>query len=282
MSSFYEPADTPQLNFLTKWYEADAPYGSNLRMRVFMIAHCGFFMFNLINACSLVLIHHYALGRMSKNPLAQLVLFACCFQMLSCMCSINRYNTDDEFGFFAHAGIATGLIAYTPLNFSHIYLFFNGNGDGAISLGPVRVGYVAIFKAIWVALAIHCWVFGENNWETHDFDPFRNYIATSSVFQLVSIISGLYALKKGRIGFPEGSPLTPTIAAKTFHVTIGLTVLALVFAKSGMPIFQYPATGLTFTTTTITMVVAGEMTFIQGVSPAAGADMTPSEITNLV
>lgn len=282
MSSFFEPADTPQLNFLTKWYQADAPDGSNIRMRVFMIAHCGFFMFNLINACSLVLIHHYVLGRMSKNPLAQLVLFACFFQMLSCMCSINRYNTNDEYGFFAHAGIATGLIAYTPLNFSHIYLLFNGNRDGAISLGPVRVGYVAIFKAIWVALAIRCWVFGENNWETLDFDPFRDYIRNSTIFQFLSIVSGSYALKKGRIGFPEGSPLTPTIAAKTFHVAIGLTVFALVCAKSNMPIFQYPATGLTFTTTAITMVVAGEMTFIQGGSPAACADMTPSEVTNLV
>ena len=49
---------------------------------------------------------------------------------------------------------------------------------------------------------------------------------------------------------------------KVFLLCITLNFLSLALARSGMPIFQYPATGLTFTVLSIMATFVGEMDFM--------------------
>jgi len=263
----------PIIWIFTRWENETTPPGTILRNDIFLVGHCGFFMFNFINVCCILIFHGFVLRRLSQNFLVQMALLACCGQVASCLCSIHRYNTNDEFGYFAHASTLTGLVAYTFFNFVILNVFLNCNR---------KIGYIWLGMAIWIALAIGCWVIGRARWETHDFKYFRYFITLSTVFQIISYISVLWAFSKKKIKLPESFPISSAVVTRVFKAAIGLEVLALVCANSGWPIFQYPATGMTFSVMVIVASFVGEMDFM-GEAPAAVAGGTPAnEQTSLM
>jgi len=205
-------------------------------------------------------------------------LFACAWQMTSCLCSIHRYNINDEYGEWAFTSIWTGLIAYLFFNYVTLHLLLNRNHKGFIGFKKFGIGYKTIGMTFWIGLALACWYVGKAKWATQDFKFFRDFISLSTGFQVLSYMSLLWALSKGKIGLLEGSPISEAVAKRVLIAAIGLLALAIGCAFSGCPIFQYPATGMTFSVMVVVVSVLGEMDFmVDGEAPASPAEKAPAD-----
>jgi len=257
----------PILNFLT--HKDDYPYGTDNRNIVFLIGHFGFWFFNFLNVSYLILFEGFAFGRLHKNYLSKLSLLAAFTQMISCCSSIHRYNTNDEYGFWGHFSTVAGLLAYTSFNIAFIYLCFNRNYPKFVGIG----------SAFWVVMDIACFVLGYIKWEEAPFVYFRIFIGVSTVWHIIAMISGYRAHKRGDIQI-DASIISPGDLNKLFGVCIFLDVVALMIAPTGLPVFTYAVTGMTFTVMTILMVFVGRMDFMQDSSPVEGAasETTPSPL----
>jgi hypothetical protein len=293
MSNINSSFDYPIIWVFTKWYPEETPNGSILRNNHFLLAHCGFFFFNFINVCCILLFHGFVLHRLSHNFLMKIALFACSWQMASCLCSIHRYNINDEYGEWAFTSIWTGLIAYLFFNYVTLHLLLNRNHKGFIGYKPfgndtdtdtdtdkskIGIGYTTIGMTVWFGLALACWYVGKAKWDTQDFKFFRDFISLSTGFQLLSYMSLLWALWKGKIALPEGSPISDAVATRVLIAAIGLLALAIGCAFSGCPIFQYPATGMTFSVMVVVVSVVGEMDFmVDEAAPAAAVENAPAD-----
>lgn len=261
-------ADFPIIWVPTKWDPETTPNGTIRRNNIFLLAHCGFFMFNFLNVCCILLFHGFVLQLLSHNFLMKMALLTCFGQMISCLCSIHRYNTNDEYGYWAHASVLTGLVTYTFFNFVMLHVFLNHHRNQSI--------YMPLGMFIWIVLATLCWVAGRENWETDDFYYFRNFISLSTAFQFVSYILVLRAFSKAEIRLNGGSPVSNVVVTRLLIIAIGLVLLAVACALTAMPIFQYPATGMTFSVMVIVVSLVGEMDFMGEEAMAEVTDDTPA------
>ena len=224
-----------------------------------MIAHCGFFMFNVLNVSYILLFEGFAFGRLGQNSLLKIAFFGCLFQICSCLTSIYRYNINDEFGIYAHLGTVFGLIAFSLSNSAYLRVIFQDDSRP----GKIRVGTL-----VWALIAIGCLVITEKNWEEDDFKYFRVYIAASVLYQTVALILGHRALAAATTNQAND---TATTLTKVFKVLIVLDTGCLVFTGlAGRPIVSYPATGLTFT------VMVFAMSFVGRSKAALGGTETES------
>lgn len=249
----------PIFDVRDEWSHESSPYGSPQRMAVFMVAHCGFFMFNFLNVVCILVFHGYVLQRLHRNHLMQTGLLACAGQMLSCLNSTYRYNKCEEFGRFGHTSVLTGLFAYTFFNYTIMYVFLNRHANKRIW----NIKYSWIGHAIWLVITIQCWVVGRVQWETHDFGHFRNYISLSTGFQLLAYVSILreFSYKK-TIRFRDGFSVDENVAKRVFQSAIFFIFVAIGCALTKKPVFQYPATGSTFSVMVVVVALVGEMEFM--------------------
>ena len=258
----------PILNFFT--HKDDYPYGTDDRNVVFLIGHLGFWFFNFLNVSYLILFEWFAFGRLRKNRLSQLSLLASFTQMISCCSSIYRYNTNDEYGFWGHFSTIVGLIAYTVFNIAFIYLCFHRNDPKFIGIGG----------AFCAVVGIACFVLGYIKWEEAPFVYFRIFIGVSTVWHIVAMNIGLNAHRNGVIQI-DASIISSDNMNNTFVVCILLDVVALIIALTGLPVFTYALTGMTFTSMTILMVFVGRMDFMQQDS-SPSVEGAAGETTNLL
>jgi len=254
----------PIICLFTKWYNDTTPLGTMVRNRHFVVAHSGFFMFNLINVCCILMFYGYVLSLLRKNVVMWSALLACAVQMCSCLCSIHRYNTNDEMGAWAHTSVWTGLIAYSFFNYAILHIALNRHRNKSIglslfgnSIGPTDVGLM-----VWVCIAGACWCHSEKHWEVKNFSTFRLYITLSTGFQLLAYLLLFWELRSGRIGMPENHCISNEKAKRVVNVAIGLIVVSFLCAMSACPIFQYPATGMTFSVMVIVVALFGEIVYI--------------------
>lgn len=250
----------PILRVPTRWYEDESPPGTMTRNVPFLLGHSGFLLFNLINVFYVLVVHGYVLRRLQKNFLMKMALVACTVQVFSCLCSIHRYNINDEFGLWAHYSNAFGLTAFAILNCIILHVFLNANRHNYFH--KLKVGYVTVGATLWIALAMAAWTVGRIHWETEDFKFFRIYISLSTAHQLFSYILVLRAFSKGTVGLPQDFPVSNQMVQRVLLSAIFLVLLAIGGAASAMPVFQYPATGLTYTVMVMVVSFVGEMDFM--------------------
>jgi len=220
----------------------------------FAVAHFGFFLFNAINIVSILIFHGILLKSWSRNLLVRIGFFACLFQSLSCVCSILRYVQMDEYGYWAHWGNWMSLIAYSFFNITIWHVILNRRQtDSLIWIGSI----------VWIGLAVLCGVVTYTFWETKDFLYIRVFFGLSTAHQLFAYASFWWEFRKGTIRLPDYFPCSKDFVSGTMIVAMVLVVFSLICAKSSMILFQYPATGLTFTVMVVVVSMVGEIDFKQ-------------------
>jgi len=249
----------PVFNFTQTKSIDETPLHSPMRMNLFVIAHVGFFLFNFINVFAILFIHGYIFKRLWHNHLMHTALCACACQMLSCWCSIYRYNHCEEFGTAARASVWTGLVAYIFMNYTMAHIFCNRQLNKNVNC--------VILVWFWFLSAIACGITGDFYWKKYDFRFFRYYILGSTIFQLISYISVLWSFSKKDIRISRNSPLkvwvTDALMKRMLHVAIVTIVLTMGYAYSLRPILQYPGTGITFSVMVLVVTFVGEMDFME-------------------
>eukprot|EP00532_Pseudo-nitzschia_australis_P001798 CAMPEP_0168186512 /NCGR_PEP_ID=MMETSP0139_2-20121125/14477_1 /TAXON_ID=44445 /ORGANISM="Pseudo-nitzschia australis, Strain 10249 10 AB" /LENGTH=287 /DNA_ID=CAMNT_0008108535 /DNA_START=296 /DNA_END=1159 /DNA_ORIENTATION=- len=184
--------------------------------------------------------------------------------MTSCLCSIHRSNLNDEFGFFGHVSTGLGLMAYLPFNVATLHLLMNHKVDSHLDgfgFGlKMKYRHAGIF--FFLAAGVGCFLIGYIDWEKSDFNYFRKFIAYSTVYQVLAMTIALYNFWKRKINLDE-SVISRGSMINVFVLCIALDILALGLARSGRPVLQYPATGLTFTVLCIITSFVGEMDFMK-------------------
>lgn len=239
----------PYVNFSTN---ASVPYGSDLRNTVYLISHCWFLMFNVINVSYLAIFEGFIYGRLKHNFIMKLTFAACLLQIPSCCTSIHRYNINEEHGIYGILGTFFGLLAFTPFNIAYVYMFFHKNSKNFIKAGSI----------IWIILAIACMLVTLKVWETDNFAYFRVYIAASTAWHIVANIRLLLAHKRGDVKI-DPSIGTADEVNKTLLVAIILELAAGLGAATKTVALQYPGTGLTFSMLVAVSRYAGNMDFMK-------------------
>jgi len=220
----------------------------------FVVGHFGFFLFNAINVVSILIFHGILLKSWSRNLLVRIGFFACLFQSLSCLCSITRYVQMDEYGDWARTSNWTSLIAYTLFNITIWHVILNRRQtDSLIWIGSI----------VWFGLALLCWFVTLALWETDDFDYVRILFGLSTVHQLFAYASFWWEFRKGTIRLPDYFPCSKDFVSGMMIVAMVLVVFALILASSKWILFQYPATGMTFTVMVVVVSMVGEIDFKQ-------------------
>lgn len=230
----------------------------------FVVGHVGFFLFNAINVVSILIFHGILLKSWSRNLLVRIGFFACLVQSLSCLCSITRFVSMDEYGEWAHRSNWTSLIAYSLYNITIWHVFLNRRQTNSL---------IWIGSIVWIGLAVLCWFVTRALWETHDFTFLRYFFGLSTIHQLFAYASFWWEFRKGTIRLPEYFPCSKDFVSGTMIVAMVLVVISLICAMSGMIVFQYPATGVTFTVMVVVVSMVGEIDFKQ----QAGGDITSGE-----
>ncbi|VEU43998.1 unnamed protein product [Pseudo-nitzschia multistriata] len=279
-------ATIPLVSFL-KLGDATVP-GTDERNMLFMVAHIGFFAFNFFNILYILVVQGIIKKELHRNKILKITLGACFCQLMSCMCSIHRYNTNDEFsavGPFAHISIATGLVAYVFGNSACVLISLKFNARRSIKnfagLG-IALNYSVLGVSCCMSTAFYCFLQGYIHWDPdptklQNFQPFRKFIGVSTMFQLLAIArclnqyqyqySGVSADK--RIDFPPNDPVRGSVV-RMFQTCIFLDLVALGLSGTGIPVLQYPATGSTFSVLTLCSIFVGRMSFAQDPEPTQG------------
>jgi len=220
----------------------------------YVVSHFGFFLFNAINVVSILIFHGILLKSWSRNLLVRIGFFACLFQSLSCLCSITRYAKMDEYGDWAHISNWVSLIAYSFYNITIWHVILNRRRtDSLIWIGSI----------VWIGIAVLFGVVTDAFWETKDFTYIRGFFVLSTVHQVFAYASFWWELRKGTIRLPDYFPCSKDFVSGTMIVSIGLAVIALILGASGWILFQYPATGMTFTVMVVVVSMVGEIDFKQ-------------------
>ena len=275
-------ATIPLVSFL-KLGDATVP-GTDERNMLFMVAHIGFFAFNFFNILYILVVQGIIKKELQRNKILKITLGACFCQLMSCMCSIHRYNTNDEFsavGPFAHISIATGLVAYVFGNSACVLISLKFNARRSIKnfagLG-IALNYSVLGVSCCMSTAFYCFLQGYIHWDPdptklQNFQPFRKFIGVSTMFQLLAMARCLYEYHNGRIGFPPNDPARRSVV-RMFQTCIFLDLFALGLAGTGMPVLQYPATGSTFSVLTLCSTFVGRMNFTRDPESTEGGDET--------
>jgi len=220
----------------------------------YVVSHFGFFLFNAINVVSILIFHGILLKSWSRNLLVRIGFFACLFQSLSCLCSITRYAKMDEYGDWAHISNWVSLIAYSFYNITIWHVILNRRRtDSLIWIGSI----------VWIGIAVLFGVVTDAFWETKDFTYIRGFFVLSTVHQVFAYASFWWELRKGTICLPEYFPCSKDFVSGTMIVAMVLAVIALILGASGWILFQYPATGMTFTVMVVVVSMVGEIDFKQ-------------------
>lgn len=264
-------SDYPIISLFTK----DDPdtIGSLERNKHFLLGHCGFLMFNILNVCGILLFYGFVFQRLMENKLMKFAFLACFFQIFSCFGSIHRYNINDEYGPWSIKSILPSLVAYTFFNYVMFHYALNKNCKRSI----FGIGYMIIGAVACVIAACAVWfLLWKRDWVSSDFMAFRYFVVGSTVFQLLSYIRLLWAFSKGQIRLPENHIVSNDALTRLLQTAIGLIVFDLVCKGSAMPVFQFPTTGLTYTVMVIVTPVVSQMDFMsntaQGYERGDGSD----------
>jgi uncharacterized membrane protein len=236
----------PIVNF---WVDSQ-PEGAEGRNAAFLVSHCIFCMFNILNVCYLILFEELTFQRLRQNHLLKLGFCACFCQIFSCCTSIHRYNIDDEYGVYGRAGTLISLVAFMFFNFTDLYLIFQRNTKA------IRFG-----MGFWVVAGIACCIAGEANWETKNFAYFRIFVAVSTLSHVVGLMLVHRSLKHGSISIDESIASKETMLTM-FKVLIFVDVMCMIGAAIGKPILSYPGTGLSFSVMVIAVSHVGRMDFM--------------------
>lgn len=221
----------------------------------FLIAHCGFALFNVVNVSFLILFAWIAFGRFRQNFLLKLSFVACSIQIISCISSIHRYNIRDPHGFWGLFGAAAGMIAFVPWNIAYLYLCFNTNHRRFIRAGSVLFILIAMVDFIPLYILF----------DKVQFLPFQIYCAMSFLWQVVAMGFGYRAHRRKEIRI-DASILSYEAMNKTFAVCIFLHILGMSLTYTRNAILYNPATGLLYTNFVILMVFVGRMDFMNQAS----------------
>eukprot|EP00574_Skeletonema_japonicum_P006649 CAMPEP_0201713692 /NCGR_PEP_ID=MMETSP0593-20130828/441_1 /ASSEMBLY_ACC=CAM_ASM_000672 /TAXON_ID=267983 /ORGANISM="Skeletonema japonicum, Strain CCMP2506" /LENGTH=268 /DNA_ID=CAMNT_0048202869 /DNA_START=85 /DNA_END=891 /DNA_ORIENTATION=+ len=239
------------------------------RMECFMVGHCIFFMINFLNVCYLILFEEFTFQRLRKNILLQFGFVACFVQLFSCITSVHRYNIGDEYGIFNKAGVVIGIVAFTPLNFTDLYLIFQPKKN----VTAIRLG-----MCFWVIAALANGYYSMVNWEESTTKPFQMLVGLSTLSHIVGLIVFRKYLKDGTVSIDD-SIASKDVMLRMLMVLIILDCLCLFGATLGKPIISYPGTGLTFTVMVIAMSFIGRMDFMTaeglGSSAMVGTERQP-------
>jgi len=272
-------ADYP---IISLFYKDDSDtIGSLERNTHFLLGHCGFLMFNILNVCGILLFYGFVFQRLMENKLMKFALLACCFQIVSCLGSIHRYNINDEYGILSIHSIWPSTVAYTFFNYVILHYVLNKNYKRSI----FGIGYMTIGTVACVIAAGAVWfVLWKRDWVTSDhFMAFRNFVIGSTVFQLLSYISLLWAFSKGQIQLPENHIVSNDALTRLLKTAIGLIVFELGCKATKMPVIQMTATGLTYTVMVIVTTVVSQMDFMSNEGEGSKRDDgTANEQSSLV
>ncbi|VEU43118.1 unnamed protein product [Pseudo-nitzschia multistriata] len=282
---------TIPLALFLKLGDATTP-GTDERNMLFMEAHIGFFAFNFFNVLYILVVQGIIERELQRNKILKITLGACLCQLMSCICSIHRYNTNDEFsadGPFAHISIATGLVAYTFGNSACVLIGLNSNARESIEnfagLG-IALHYSVLGVGCCFLTAVYCFLQGYIHWDPdptklQNFQPFRKFIGVSTMFQLLAMARCLYkyeysGVSNERIDFYPNDPARRSRGSvvRMFQTCIFFDLVALGLAGTGIPVVQYPATGSTFSVLTLCSTFVGRMNFTRAPESTEGGDGT--------
>jgi len=244
---------TPLINgasdVLTSFFapDTDLPPETAFRNIIFMLAHFGFFIVNVINAFVLIFFEGFGTGRLRSNRASQLSLAAHLFQVHSCFTSIRRHNENDEFGCDAKMGTITGIVGFFFMNLSYLHLHYRRDADG------IRKGTV-----FWTIVCIVCGVTTFfPDWERVHFRNFRILIGFSAA-------THIYILLKSRRDFLRGmfsNELPSAALARIWISSVVLLGISFACAATTRPALTYPGTGIIYSVCMVNSMLTGRMSF---------------------
>ena len=213
------------------------------------VGHTLFLFTNIINFVYLILYDWYLHRRWSRNILSQIMTVGVIAQMVSCVASISRYNMDDEYQkMWSWIGATALHIGLTAMNICSVYLFFNINHK--LYIYPVVSGVVAIAVAVTIAeFAL---------WDFLLFLPGRIFLLMSALWQIAAIVSALIAHRKHKV--PGIVPYDEM--KRQFVISFLAQCVGIGCVLSGMPILQYPGTGIFYLNFVALAVSVGTMDFM--------------------
>jgi len=220
------------VDFLSKSYPA------------YMIGHAGFLMFNILNSAYLLIFEFFAFGRI--NRVSGVCLSSTLLQCGSCITSVIRYNIGEPHSYWGLAGATFGIWATMGYYTNYSYLAFHG-GD-AQKASNIGLGFSIVAGAVITYTTVQIWDFTAKG-----FSAFVPYAGISNLYALISLIIGSRAHKAGKLQC-DPSFVSPDTMANVFTALIFLQITALAGGATGLPIFSFPGTGLTFTVMTITSI----------------------------
>ena len=153
----------------------------------FLIAHCCFYLINLLNVSFIVLFLSYTFEQFQQNLLLKMVCMGCMCELVSCFSSITRYNIDEPYGYYGKIGIVFGGFAYLFLTIPSLHL---------LALGAIRnrkyliIGYVFLFLFVTIEIVASLLLWDVN------FFFFRQNM---KIFKKLKISNGISDKTNGRI-----------------------------------------------------------------------------------
>mmetsp|Transcript_29257 Transcript_29257/g.68772 ORF Transcript_29257/g.68772 Transcript_29257/m.68772 type:complete len:273 (+) Transcript_29257:67-885(+) len=247
---------TPLINgasdVLTSFFapDTDLPPETAFRNIIFMLAHFGFFIVNVINAFVLIFFEGFGTGRLRSNRASQLSLAAQLSQLFSCYTSIRRYNVKNEYGRDARIGTIAGIAGFFFVNMSYLHLYYR-NGAKNIWRGILFWILVCVF-VVWETLA---------KWNEVHFHTFRILIGFSA-------LSNIYILHKSREDLLRGmfsNELVPSaVVARIWISSVILLGISFACAFSLIPALTYPGTGIIYSVCMVNSMLTGRMSFAKG------------------
>jgi len=224
-------------------HKDELEYYSQERNINFLLGHYGFWLFNVVNTLYLIFVEGYALQTLKKNRLHQNLVAACFVQILSCMCSLTRYNANIEFSFWGKLGTLTGCIALQFLCAAVTPVFFL-NSNESVKWEKIISWITAIMLTTVIFLTYIKW---EDNIPARAFSYFQPFVILTTVYHIGAFGYAWYNLKKDTI------TIDPSIIGKEefqrlLIVLVCANVLILTIKLgTGIPWALYTLTGATYT-----------------------------------
>jgi len=223
--------------------KSELEYVSQERNINFLLGHYGFWLFNVVHVLYLIFVEGYALRTLKKNRLHQNLVAACFVQILSCTCSLIRYNTNDEFSVWGKLGTLTGCIALYFLCAAVTPIFFL-NSNESVKWEKIISWITAI---LFTTVMFGTYIKWEDNIPTRAFVYFQPFVVLTTVYHTGAYGYAWYNLKKDTI------TIDPSIIGKEeFQRLLIVLVCANVLILTikivlAFPWALYAITGATYT-----------------------------------
>mmetsp|Transcript_23944 Transcript_23944/g.66345 ORF Transcript_23944/g.66345 Transcript_23944/m.66345 type:complete len:204 (-) Transcript_23944:1711-2322(-) len=173
-------------------------------------------------------------------------------QLVSCLTSLRRYNINDEFGYWAGAGVVTGVAGVFIMNIVYLHLLFFNNTK--------KIKWGIVFSA---ALSVLVLLLSYRYWSKHNLKFFRVFLAVSIISYNIPMWTARKALMNGAFTLEENF-LSVDVMVRVWDVLMALDSLWVVAVATSLPILVYPITGMVYTLCMINAVCMGRMSFMQG------------------